>query len=169
MFSSAWLACISSCLESHPHLSYFRFYCEIIKWNLLKLMFLMEVRFLVPSCYLVTKSCLDSFATPWTKAHQAPLSIGFPRQEYWSGLSVPSQRDLPNPGIEPISLALAGRFFTTQLPGIPPLVPNQFSSVTQSCPTLCDPMATNTPGFQIGFNNWKRQRKISNPTKVVRS
>ena len=40
------------------------------------------------------------FATPWTVAHQAPLSMGFSRQEYWSGLLFPSPRDLPNPGIE---------------------------------------------------------------------
>ena len=42
----------------------------------------------------------DSFMTPWTAAHQAPLSIGFPRQEYWSGLPFPSPWALPNPGIE---------------------------------------------------------------------
>ena len=55
----------------------------------------------------------DSFATPWTVAHQAFLSMGFPRQEYWSGLPFPSPGDLPYPGIEPTSPALAGRFFTT--------------------------------------------------------
>ena len=56
------------------------------------------------------------FAVPWTVAHQAPLSMGFSRQEYWSGLPCPPPRDLPNSGIEPLSLmspALAGRFFTT--------------------------------------------------------
>ena len=42
--------------------------------------------------------------TPWTIAHQAPLSVGFPRQEYWSGL--PSPEDLPDPGIESVSPAL---------------------------------------------------------------
>ena len=41
------------------------------------------------------------FAVPWTVAHEAPLSMGFSRQEYWSGLSFPSPGDLPNPGIEP--------------------------------------------------------------------
>ena len=46
------------------------------------------------------------FATPWTVAHQAPLSVGFSRQEYWSGLPFPSPGDLPNPGIEPRSPAL---------------------------------------------------------------
>ena len=52
---------------------------------------------------------------PWTVAHQAPLSVGFSKKEYWSGLPCPSPGDLPNPGIEPSSLmspALAGRFFT---------------------------------------------------------
>ena len=57
------------------------------------------------------------FATPRTVAHQAPLSMGFPRQEYWSGLRFPPPGDLPNPGIEPASPALAGRFFTTEPPG----------------------------------------------------
>ena len=46
------------------------------------------------------------FATPWTIAYQAPPSMGFSRQEYWSGLPFPSPRDLPNPGIEPGSPAL---------------------------------------------------------------
>ena len=53
---------------------------------------------------------------PWTVAHQAPLSIGFSKQEYWSGLSCPPPGGLPNPGIEPAPLmspALAGGFFTT--------------------------------------------------------
>ena len=45
----------------------------------------------------------DSLATPWTVAHQAPLYMGFPRQEYWSGLPFPPSGDLPDPGIEPMS------------------------------------------------------------------
>ena len=45
------------------------------------------------------------FVTPWTVAHQAPLSMGFPRQEYWSGLLVPPPRDVPAPGIKPMSPA----------------------------------------------------------------
>ena len=56
------------------------------------------------------------FVTPWTVAHQAPLSVGFSRQEYWIGLPFPPPGDLPDPGIEPTSLAflaLAGGFFTT--------------------------------------------------------
>ena len=55
-------------------------------------------------CCLVTKSCpTNSLATPWTVAYQTPLSVGFPRQEYWSGLTFPSPGDLPTPGIKPAS------------------------------------------------------------------
>ena len=59
----------------------------------------------------------DSFVIPWTVAHQDPLSVGFPRQEYWSGLPFPSPADLPDPGIEPTSPELAGRLFTIEPPG----------------------------------------------------
>ena len=59
----------------------------------------------------------DSFVTPRTVACQAPLSMGFPRQEYQSGLPFPSPGDLSDPGIEPMSPTLAGRFFTTEPPG----------------------------------------------------
>ena len=55
---------------------------------------------------LVAKSCQALFETLWTVAHQAPLSMGFSRQEYWGGLPFPPLGDLPNPGIEPGSLAL---------------------------------------------------------------
>ena len=61
-------------------------------------------------------SHVQCFVTLWTIAHQAPLSMGFSRQERWSGLAFPSPGDFPNPGIEPVSLvspALAGVFFTT--------------------------------------------------------
>ena len=68
-----------------------------------------QLLLLLFSCSVIS----DSFATPWTVAHQTPLSMGFPRQEYWSGLPWPPPGDLPNPGIEPASPALAGGFFTT--------------------------------------------------------
>ena len=55
------------------------------------------------------------FATPWSEACQAPLSMGFPRQEYCSGLPFPSPGDLPNTGLKPMSPALAGRFLTNRL------------------------------------------------------
>ena len=64
--------------------------------------------------------------TPWTVAHQASLSMGFSRQEYWSGLPVPSPGDLPDPGIRPMSLkssALAGEFFTTGATWEAPMLP----------------------------------------------
>ena len=63
----------------------------------------------------------DAFVTPRTVAHQAPLSMGLSMQEYWNGLPFPFPRDLPNPGIEATSPALAGRFFTTEPPGKPPV------------------------------------------------
>ena len=61
----------------------------------------------------------DSFAIPWTTAFEVSLPMGFPRPEYWSGLSFTSSgsRDLPNPQIEPLSPALSGGFFTTEPPG----------------------------------------------------
>ena len=60
--------------------------------------------------------CIRLFATPWTVAHQAPLSMGFSRQGYWGGLPCPPPGDLPDPRIEPgalMSPALTGGFFTT--------------------------------------------------------
>ena len=61
----------------------------------------------------------DAFVTPWTVARQAPLSIGFSKQECWTGLPFPSPGDLPNPGIEPTSPALEGGLFTAEPPGKP--------------------------------------------------
>ena len=58
-------------------------------------------------------SHVQLFGTPWTVAYQVPLSMKSSRQEYWSGLLFPSPGDHPDPGIEPRSPALAGRFFTT--------------------------------------------------------
>jgi hypothetical protein len=66
--------------------------------------------------YATLFSRIRLFATLWIVARQAPLSMGFSRQEYWRGLPCPPPGDLPGPGIEPVPLvspALAGRFFTT--------------------------------------------------------
>ena len=63
-------------------------------------------------------SHVQLFATPQTVAYQAPLSVGFPRQESWSGLLFPSPRDLPDPRIEPRISFLAGGFVTTEPPPI---------------------------------------------------
>ena len=76
-------------------------------------------------------SHVQLFAILWTVAFQAPLFMGFSRQEYWSGFPFPSLGALPNPGIEPMSLvspALAGGFFTTEPPG------NQVTSVINLFP-----------------------------------
>ena len=59
-----------------------------------------------------SRSVVSDSATLWTVAHHAPLSMGFSRQEYWSGLPFPPPGDLPDPGIHPGSPALAGGFFT---------------------------------------------------------
>ena len=66
---------------------------------------------------------------PWPIALKAPLSMGFPRQEYWSALPFPSPGDLPDPGIKPVSPVspeLAGRFFTT-VPSGKPLVHDKYT------------------------------------------
>ena len=74
------------------------------------------------TCYVLCRATLSHFshvqlfATPWTAAHQAPLSTGFSRQEYKSGLPYPPPSNLPDPGIEPLSLkspVLAAGFFIT--------------------------------------------------------
>ena len=64
-------------------------------------------------------SCVRLFATPWTVAYQASPSMGFSRQEYWSGLPFPSPGDLPDPGIEPGSPALEADALTSEPPGHP--------------------------------------------------
>ena len=64
-------------------------------------------------------SCIWLLATLWTVAHQAPLSMGFSRQEYWSGLPFPSPGDLPDPGIKPRSPALQADALTSEPPGKP--------------------------------------------------
>ena len=62
--------------------------------------------------HALSLSRVQLLVTLWTVAHQASLSMEFSRQEYWSGVPCPSPEDPPNPGIEPRSPALAGRFFT---------------------------------------------------------
>jgi len=65
---------------------------------------------------VLSRLCVQPFVTPWIISCRAPLSVGFSRQEYWSGLPCPPPGDLPNPGIKPVPLvspALAGGFFTT--------------------------------------------------------
>ena len=82
-----------------------------------------------PCC--LAASFLRLLVTPSTAARQAPLSRGFSRQEYWTGLPFPPPGDLPNPGIEPSSPALAGGFFFTAEP------PGSFQDPDGSEPGLC--------------------------------
>ena len=106
----------------------------------------------------------DSLEAPWTVARQAPQSVGFPRQEYCSGLWFPSPGDLPNPGIEPASPAMQADSLPLSHWGSPiELVPSleqrcsyfkyssikKESKVTQSCLTVCDPMDCSLPGSSI--------------------
>ena len=81
----------------------------------------------------------NSFVSPRTVKFQAPLFMGFPRQEYWSGLPFPSSGDLPDPGIKPAYPALAGRLFTTGPPGKPQ------NSVQFSCSVVSDSLRPHEP------------------------
>ena len=97
---------------------------------------------------------MSNSATLWTVAVQAPLAMGFSRQEYWSGLSCPPSGDRPDAEIEPSSLvspALQVDFLPLSHWGSPQnkYILVQLSSVTQSCPTLCDPMNRSTPGLPV--------------------
>ena len=69
--------------------------------------------------FLVTQSGLTLCYPMDCSSLVSPLSMGFPRQEYWTGLSFPSPEDLPDPGIKPVSPTLAGGFFTTEPRGKP--------------------------------------------------
>ena len=85
---------------------------------------LVRILYSITTCEVSTRTMvrLADSATPWTVAHQAPLSMGFSRQEYWRGLPCLPPGDLSDPGIKPASLAapaLAGRFFTAEPSGKP--------------------------------------------------
>ena len=96
------------------------------------------------ACMLSRFSCVRLCATLWTVASPAPLSMGFSRQEYWSGVPRPPPEDLPDSGIEPASLlspALAGEFFTTsftwEAPSIPLAVLHFAPGFTHSLLFMC--------------------------------
>ena len=78
---------------------------------------------------MFSRQVMSDSVSPQTVAHQAPLPMGFPRQEYWSALPFHSPGDLSNPGIEPASPELAGRFFTTEPLGKPHLKDCMFSNM----------------------------------------
>ena len=88
----------------------------------------------------VAQSC-PTFATLWTVAYHAPLSIGFSRQEYWSGLPFPSPRIFPTQGWTWVSCIVGRRFYCLSL--------LQFRSVAKSGPTLWDLMNRSTPGLPV--------------------
>ena len=102
---------------------------------------------------MLSHSVMSDSATPWTADRQAPLSMAFSRQEYWSGLPGPPPGDLHNPGIpgiEPMSHkspSLAGGFFTTweALSGVAAAAAKSL----QSCPTLRDPMDCSPAGSSV--------------------
>ena len=99
---------------------------------------------------MLSRSVMPDVATPWTVAHQAPLSKGFPRQDYWSGLPFPPPGDISDPGISSLSPALAGRFVTTQPPRKSILIIAAIAAKSlQSCPTLCDPRDGSPPGSTV--------------------
>ena len=113
------------------------YFVKIIIYNLFTCIFQSPQKdwtiFKVSECMLGWFSRFQLFVTLWGIAHQAPLSMGFSRQEYWSGLPCPPPGDLPGPGIEPTSLlppALAGGFFTTSTTGKAPL--------RSVCVCMCD-------------------------------
>ena len=99
-------------------------------------------------CNKCVSSVMSNSGTPWTIAHQAPLSMGFSRQEYCSELPCPPPGDLPNPGIGPVfpeSPALAGGFFTIKPPWKLQENATAAAKLLQSCPTLCDPVDDSPP------------------------
>ena len=99
------------------------------------------------ACVLSHFSCILLFVAPGTAAHQAPLSMGFSRQEYWSGSPCPPPGDIPDLGIEPMtpaSTSLAGRFFTTE----PPRSPKEWACIRTN------PRATQTLAERSLWETW---------------
>ena len=109
----------------------------------------------VPVCVCVcvcvhALSCIQLFATPWTVDHQTPLSMEFSRQEYWSGLLFPTAGDLPDPGIEPTPLTLAGRLLPLCYRGAPTYVcgASQVALVVKNPSTIVGDNAGSIPGLE---------------------
>ena len=106
---------LAGCFLSVPLVfhSYFSFFAWF--W-IIGIMIPFSLHYWVIIYLFYSLSCIQLFVTPWIVAGMAPLSLGFPKQEYWSRLLLPSPEDLPHPGIEPMSPALAGGFFTAEPP-----------------------------------------------------
>ena len=112
-------------------------------------------------------SHIQLFTTLWTIAHQTPLSMVPPRQEYWSGLPCPPPGDLSNPGIEPVSPtspASAGRFFTIEPPG-KPLVGTL--AVSHSRPVLAPILTCHPDSFQSPKCRPRSSSFIQSPSLTV--
>ena len=110
---------------SHPYLTTGKT-IDLTRWTfvgkVMSLLFNMLSRLVVtflPRSKVKSFSCVRLFVTPWTVAYQAPWSVGFSRQEYWSGLPFPFPGDLPNPGIEPRSPPLQTDTFPSEPLGFP--------------------------------------------------
>ena len=95
-------------------------------------------------CVLSHFSCVQLFVTSWTRAHQAPLSLGFCRQKYWSGLLFPSPGDLLDPGIKPVS----------------PVAPALQAESHGRHPLMCKPMAVSFQCMTKFTTNKKKKKKI---------
>ena len=107
-------------------------YFHKIKWDLFNL----NRKYRGLAFVLSYFSHVQLIVTLWTVACQAPLFMGFSRQEYWSGLSCPLSGDLPDPGIKPASLlspALAGGFLTTEPPGKPQYMSRHIKKLVCKC------------------------------------
>ena len=89
------------------------------------------------------------FSTPWTVVYQAPLSLEFSRQDYWSELLFLSPEDLPNSSIKRGSPALKVISLPSKPPGKPTVSQKVKMKVSRSCPTLCDPMDCSRPGSSV--------------------
>ena len=110
-------------------------------------------------CILSHFRCVRLFVTPWTVARQAPVSMGFSRQGYWSGLPFSPPGDLPDPGIEPASPALADGFFTTE-------PPKKLNSVSQFIKVLLDIHFPNSHNKFIDFIHILQARKLRLRRKI---
>ena len=102
-------------LEMHFVLMPFRFVCVLVHSAVFRFISKDTMKF----CEVKWLSHVQLSATPWTVAYQAPLSMEFSRQEYWSGLPFPSLGDLPNPGNEPRSSTLQADALPSEPPGRP--------------------------------------------------
>ena len=98
---------------------------------------------------LIFQSCLTLCNPMDCSPSGSSLSMGFSRQECWSGLPFPSPEDLPDPGTEPASSALQTDSLPSEPPGKPNFILEYCCLIAQSCPALCNPRSCSTPGFPV--------------------